>query len=209
MNIWKREIVMSATVDYSHEARSKGQSIGPKTRFEDNSNSKLEDEVKEIISSRLPSDMAQIYGMTLRTRVITTKYGSLIVFFGVLLSGFTFIANYKGFFDSIHLIREHLGLLLTGRLRERFSDQLEISVSVEYPKLDDPREMRFPSELRRLFRHMPFEPEFSEAFNFWQLMAHRPQRRDAFFWFLLLISLSLIGVVGVLVFAAVKKTYFP
>ncbi|MCE5252496.1 hypothetical protein LLG96_20025, partial [bacterium] len=192
---------------YGYDTRQQDHTINPKTRFENDSIVSLEDVVKDVISSRLPSDMAHIYGLTVKTRVITTRFGSLTVFFGVLLSGFTFIANYKSFFDSVQLIRAHLTLLLSGRLQEKLGENLDITVSVEQPKLDDPRESRLPSEFRHFFKHMQFEPEFVEAFS---LMAYQRQnRRDAFFWFLFVFCIILIGIISVLVFIAVKKTYFP
>ena len=35
------------------------------------------------------------------------------------------------------------------------------------------------------------------------------QRRDPFFYYLLILNILLIGIIGILVFSAVKKTYFP
>jgi len=209
MSMLKREIIMSAKIEYGYEGRREERTITQKMKLENISQGFLEETVKEVILSRLPSDMAHIYGLTVKTRVISTRYGSLTVFFGVILSGLAFIANYKGFFDSMQLIREHLQLLLRGRLHEAFGEEMAIEVSVQHPKLDDPREARLPSELRRFFRHMRPEPEFEEAFGLWQLLSVRRQTtRDAFFWFLLALCVLLVAVVGALVFAAVKKTYF-
>lgn len=210
MNILKREIIMSAKIDYNFNARQQGHTITPKTNLNSDFHISLEDEIKDVISSRLPSDMAQIYGLTIKTRMITTRYSSITVFFGVLLSGFTLIANYKGFYDSIQLIREHLKLLLAGRLHEKSGEDFDITVSIEQPQLDNPRESHFPIDLRRFSKHMHFDPEFAEVLGLWQLTAlQRHKRRDAFFWFLLIFCILLIAILGLLVFAAVKKTYFP
>jgi hypothetical protein len=49
--------------------------------------------------------------------------------------------------------------------------------------------------------------EFFMGFS--QLGALRRGPRDGFFWFLLCLSCVLLVILGLLVYAAVAKTYFP
>jgi hypothetical protein len=199
---------MSATIEYSSDYERKGLHLGPESRFEEDTISRLEEEVKELIQTRLPTDMAQIFGLHIKTRFIATRYGSITVFFGVMLSVFSFIANYKGFFDSIGLIRSHLDLLINGLIHDRFRDELYVNVKIEAPSMEDPR--RYPSDIRRLLKDLRFDPDMAESLGLWQIsQQYRYGKRDAFFWFLLGLCIFLMGAVVLLVFVAIKKTYFP
>ncbi len=165
-------------------------------------------DIGNVITERLPVDLANIFGLHVKTRIVQTRYGSVTVFFGVLLSGFTLIANYKGFYDSIQLIRKHCELLLEGLIRSKYDGELHSNVNVDHPKLDDPREMRFPRRLRHWLDHYP--PEIAEAmWEFGSFGSANRGRRDAFFWFLLVLNIILLVALGIIVYGAVVKTYFP
>ena len=206
----KREIIFSAKVQYNYESSQKGMFLKQHGQIEKHSVSDLVNDLHEIISNRLPVDLASIFGINAKLRIIKTKYGSVIVFFGVLLSGFTIISSYKGFYDSIQLIKDHCDMLIEALLRDKYSDKLNVSVSVDHPKLDDPRELMLPRVLRHKFEFGRFNPkEFPEALlaaN--NMFGFKQSKRDSFFWFLLIFCIVLLGVVGVLVYAAVLKTYF-
>lgn len=204
MPLWKREVILNATIEYNYEAlRSFGGPIRERGRVGDRQVSELVEDVTEIINHRLPTDLANIFGIHAKTRIVATRYGSVTLFFGVLLSTFSFIASYRDFFDSIQLIREHAGMLLRGLVNEQYSGNLDVNVSVVQPRLEDPRERHLP----RLFRHFP--PDIVEDLVRQGYFAGVPGvRRDAFFWFLLLLTFLLLGVVGLLVYGAVVNTYF-
>ncbi len=202
----RREVVLEIYIDKEGEGK-----IKKGDQFDNCSISELVTDVSSIITDRLPADLADIFGVDIKTRVIgDPRYGSISIFFGVVLSGFTVIASYKSFFDSIKLIEEHCQLLIRGLLQDKYRGQLFANVSRRYPKLDDPRDMYLPKSLRRFFGGKGFGPGIEDYFlELSQLHGIQGKRRDGFFWFLLSLCIILLIIVGILVYAAVVKTYFP
>ena len=201
-----REVVLEIYIDKEGEGK-----IKKGDQFDNCSISELVTDVSSIITDRLPADLADIFGVDIKTRVIgDPRYGSISIFFGVVLSGFTVIASYKSFFDSIKLIEEHCQLLIRGLLQDKYRGQLFANVSRRYPKLDDPRDMYLPKSLRRFFGGKGFGPGIEDYFlELSQLDGIQGKKRDGFFWFLLSLCIILLIIVGILVYAAVVKTYFP
>lgn len=82
-------------------------------------------------------------------------------------------------------------------------------VNIEYPTLPEPKY----EILSRLFRRRErFFHEFGEEFPDVypsELTTIRTQRRDGFFYFLLVLSIVSLMIIGVLVYGAMVKTYFP
>jgi hypothetical protein len=202
----KREVVLEAHVEFDYNARKSGDTITQNSHVGDHPVSELVDDIKRLVEDDLRNDMASVFGLHIETRVIATRYGSVSIFFGVVLSGFVLISRYKNFYDSIQLIRQHSERLLRALLTQKYGRHLEATVSVAHPRLDDPRESRFP---RALQKHFP--PDIAEEFLFEMGEFYSPRRssRDAFFWFLLVFCILLLAILGWLVRAAVIKTYFP
>jgi hypothetical protein len=202
----KREVILEAHIDFEWDRRQKGDTITQSSHIGEHSVSELVEDVKRIAQDYLRNDMASVFGMHIETRVVATRFGSVSVFSGVVLSGFVLISRYKNFYDSIQLIEHHSERLLRSMVREEYGRHLEVGVNVAHSRLDDPRAMRFPRGLRK---HFP--PEIAEEFLFEMGELYSPRRgsRDGFFWFLLVFCVVLLGIVGWLVRAAVLKAYFP
>ena len=165
-----------------------------KNHFLSERGSEFETAVKNALISDLPRDMREIYGVEIAVEIKAIRYGSLIVFYGVLVAGLSALSRYKNLYDSIELIRKQSSTVL-GALKQNY-DEFNINISTAYPRLPDPYD-----------RHHSMHHEmFIEELGIPSL-PHT--RRDAFFYFLLGWSILSLVVIGILVYAAVRKTYFP
>jgi len=202
----RREVMLSASIEYAQTKEQSGMRLGEKNQELDISSRRLQDEAKRVIEDRLPADLADLFGIDAKVEVRGCRFGSLIVFFSVLLSGYGLIASYKDFYDSIQLIKEHCNLLLRTVLRDNYPHHdFKVEVETRYPTLPNPHDLYSPS---RYWKRLGLHPS-ELPWELWE-SAPPPQhaRRDGFFWFLLVLSTVLLGVLGVLVYAAVVQTYF-
>ncbi len=202
------EVILSATIEYEQTGKQSGMYLGEDSHELNISSKDLEAECKRVIEKRLPEDLEDLFGIEAEIRVRGSRYGSLIVFFSVLLSGYTLIASYRGFYDSIRLIKEHCAVLLNKLLRDRYPHHSfkNVVVKTQHPSLPNPQELYWPS---RLWKGLGIHPSEMP----WLLGESSPPRgqprRDGFFWFLLVLCVLLLTALGVLVYAAVVSTYFP
>jgi hypothetical protein len=203
----RREVVLAAQIEYAQTGDQQGMSIRADQKSNDLPLPHLRDEVERVIEHRLPSDLEELFGVEAEIRVRACRYGSLSVFFSVLLTGAGLIASYKDFYDSIQLIREHCALLLRELLQDRYPHRrFDVKVDLKHPHLSNPYDGYMPQRYWKMRG-----PELTEAL--WPLgeppaALHRTSR-DGFFWFLLVLCTLLLGALGVLVYAAVVQTYFP
>ena len=206
----KREVIFVANIDYGYSEKDKSIKKDGYLGTNEVPVSKLIEDAKLIITNQLPTDLADIFGIHAEVRFIDTRPGSINIFFGVVISGITLIANYKKLYDSMTLIAQHCNLLIDGMLKEKYPYNLSAGVSMKYPVLGDPRDMYLPKSLRRFFGGKGFGPGVEDYFlELSQLHGIQGKRRDGFFWFLLSLCIILLIIVGILVYAAVVKTYFP
>lgn len=204
----RREVLLSAEIEYSQYGDQDGMYLGDmrQQKREEVPPEMLQKEVERVIQKRLPADLMDLFGIDAEIKVQGARFGSLLVVFSVLLSGYTLIASYKGFYDSIQLIKEHCQLLLRKLLREEYPHRsFNVSVDTRYPALPNPYDLHPGS---RLSKRLGFP--FSELPR--ELWAPDPSRghprRDGFFWFLLILCVLLLAALGLLVYAAVVQTYF-
>ncbi len=200
----RSEVVLSATIDYDHQRRKQGMSLRPGRPENESNQGYLESEVQRILTDRLPAELEEIYGFEVKTRIIAVRRGSLVVFFGAAVAALGFFSSYSDFFESIALVKKHAKMLLHQQLEDRFGGDYDVSIEVAYPRIPDPDD--FPPWRRA--RKM-FGPELDEVLGAsgWAA-AGRPPHGDAFFWFLLVSTVVLLALLGMLVGAAVWKTYF-
>ena len=179
----KREFILQADI----EGRNDNVSLSEH-------NSEFVAAVREALQTALPNDMREIYDMRVDVRIKAIRTGSLTVFFAVTVAGLSALSRYKNLYDSIELIRTQADTVLES-LKDRFGD-LRVSVSTRYPHLHNPYD-----------RHHSLHHEmFFDELALPDLPRHR---RDGFFYFLLIWGVISLLVIGVLVYAAVRKTYFP
>jgi hypothetical protein len=166
---------------------------------------RLEGDLRNLIENALPRELEEIYGLGVKTRVIAVRDGSIIVFFGALLTAIGIFASYSDFFESIALVRKHCQMLAERLVRDRYSHDLQVSVRIEHPDPDG------VIPLRRIRHFLGHEAEFFMGLPAWPSEAgtRLAPRRDAFFWFLAVVNLLLLAAVALLVWAAVRRTYFP
>jgi len=160
---------------------------------------RLEPDLRSLVEVEIPRDMSEIYGLTVRTRVLAVREGSIVAFFGVVLSGVAVLSSYADFFDSIHLIRKHAEMLLRRLVDYKYSRSWKVDVTIEYPKLRDPSDFLPWRRFRKRLRATTDD---------WAEPIVARTRRDGFFWYLLLLNVLLLAAVGWLVSAAVLRTYF-
>lgn len=202
------EVLLSAFIEYSQYGDQSGMYLTDKgEKLENIHPQMLEKEVRRVIQDRLPADLKELFGIDAQIEVQGARFGSLLVVFSVILSGYTLLASYKGFHDSIQLIKQHCQLLLTKLLRDLYPHRsFSISVDTRYPTLPDPFELSSPL---RFWERRGIHPS-KIPWELWEAPTpHYSPRRDGFFWFLLVLCLLLLAALGVLVYAAVVQTYFP
>ncbi len=180
-------------------------SLHPSRSSNDAEEDSITSEVRRILSERLPAELEEIYGFEVKTRVIAVRQGSLVVFFGALVSALGIFSSYSDFFESIALIKKHSKRLLGQRLAGRFGGGFDVSIEVEYPSVPDPDDL---SPWRHMRKRLG--PEFHELMSAgaWPGLGATSPRRDGFFWFLLASTILLLVLLGLLVAGAVWKTYF-
>jgi len=203
MAIKSKNIILSADIDYGYEMRNKGIHLKRGSKDFEIKAEMVEKVAKNVISHDLPNEMQDIFGLPIKTKIIAVRDGSILIFFQVVLGAFTFISSYKGFFDSINLIKSQCQRLLRHRLKDEFGEEFDISISEEYPVIP---ELPY-NYLYKLFgRKFPFEPELFSEFIFGTSVQ---KKRDGFFYYLIIFNIVLLILIGILVYAAVVKTYFP
>jgi hypothetical protein len=197
-----KEIIFLATIEYGYEDRNKGRRLSI-SELSNDSHDRLEHQLRHIIDSDLPAELNRIYGLSVNTRVIDIQQGSVLVFFGAVITAVGFISSYADFFESVKLIKEHSELLIE-RLMDKYHNKYEVKVVQQYPSLPDP-DNRYPwRRLRKMFG-----PEADEFLYWYEGLRGSGTKRDGFFWFLLFFNIILLIIVGILVGGAVVKTYFP
>lgn len=200
----KREIIFSATIEYVDEEE---RYISRKSRIGDLSFEELGFKVENILCHELPAELETIYGIKTEIRYIGSREGSLIVFFGAIITTYGIIANYKDFFESVNLIEKDAERLLK-LLARKLGIDVSISVDREYPKnLPNPADWRYGVRFKRLFHKFP--PDIAEMIlEEGENDINIKSKRDGFFWYLVIMNVILFAVLGTLVAAAVLQVYF-
>jgi hypothetical protein len=214
MNIGKKEIIFATEIEYSYYYSNKGYSLSPynnSKNLDDNIQiEKIEKIAREIITDTLPFEMKKIFGIEVRTNILSTDYGSIILFFSAILTGVNLFANYKNLYDSIELIKEHTNRLIEKKLSIDYGKRFDVTTKIEYSPYPQPIFERFDKIFRRRRKDIdiPLE-EFPELFYINVPANYGNRKRDGFFYFLLSLTIVLLIIVGILVYGAVIKTYFP
>ena len=188
------EVILSASIEYQNEAKYiAGDSDVGQTSFD-----KLDSAARTILCKDLPADLATIYGLKTDIRYIATRQGSLVIFFGVMLTTYGLITNYKAFSESIDLIRKHAKRLLQPLQRQLHTPPLHVHVEEEHSGL--------PAAARR---------KGLEEMNGGRVLFRKPIHRmdkysmtHAFVWYLIVTNFILFIALGALVTALLVRLYF-
>lgn len=202
----KREVIFSATIEYQHYQNVEPRYISKKSHDSNISFEKLESEVRNVLCNELPNELKTIYGIEADIRYIASREGSLIVFFGAIITTYGIIANYKDFFESVKLIKNDAHRLLTVLARKLNLD-LNIYIDDKYPDMPNPDNMRYHLRSKELFHMLP--PDIAEMIlEKGGYDINNYPKRDGFFWYLIIMNVILLIGLGALVAAAVIKVYF-
>jgi hypothetical protein len=204
----KREVIFSANIEYVHYQNQKERYISQDSRVGDNiSFERLDSEVRNVLCHELPAELDKIYGIKADIRYISSRQGSLIVFFGAMVTTYGIIANYKDFFESVRLIEKDAERLLR-LLARKLGIDVSIDVDREYPEdLPNPNNMDFGFRLKHPFHRFP--PDIAEmVLETGAYGTYNHSKRDGFFWYLVIMNAILLVALGALVAAAVIKVYF-
>lgn len=167
--------------------------------------STVEDDLHRVIVDELPRALSSLFDLDVEVKVLGKEYTSLTIFFAALLGAYPLIANYHDFAESVHLIKKHCALLADALDESKYGGILSPNVEVYYPTMPDPTDYPY-----RWMRHMFGHPGGEEAFALTAFM-QRPtasHRRDFFFWYLVVMNIVLMALVGSLVYRSVVSTYF-
>lgn len=176
------EAILEAHIDYS-DSRELTQE-----------DSRIEATVVRTLTTDLPRDLERFFDLHVSIRIKGTRYGSLSVFFGVMVAGYGLLSGYKGLFESVELIRDQAEDLIASNLGQFGS--LSVNVYARYP--ESPQ-----TTWDRLLGHrFPGYPSL--------VPVPQPTRphRDGFFYMLLVLTILEGALIAALVYGAVAKTYF-
>lgn len=213
MNIDKKKIILSTEIEYNYDYKEKGYSLLPCEHSKNTENTvnsrEIEKITQEIITDKLPDEMKKIFGIEIETNIISTDYGSIIFFFGVIIAGVNLLANYKNLYDSIELIKKQTTRLIKNKLSSKYGKRFDVNTEIEYSPYSKPLPDRFFKMFRKQGKSLDFlMEEFPEFFYLFYPTKYINKNRDGFFYFLLSATIILAIMLGILVYSAVIKTYF-
>lgn len=198
----KKEIVLRATVRYSDSKQENQNPLGVGRRVGDYPFERFDRDIRSVIESRMPSEMQELFGISVSSRVMRFENGSIEIIFAVIVGAASFLSGYAGFFDSIELIKKQVTALINRLLNDQYGGGFSVSTETVWPRMRDPYDYPYRHFRKRfgLFEEdiLPFLSQ-----------EQGDSKRDGFFWFLLISNIALSFVVAILVWGAVTKVYFP
>lgn len=200
-----KESIIVASVEYKYNSNMPDRIIRPHGHIgkREIRTEELENDLADIIEHKIPARVEELYGITAKIKIKKIEYGSITLFFSVLLQGIQMIASYKDFRDSIRLIRDETSDLINRLMKNKYEEDFNVSVHIKSPNMDNGHYLEdlffdHPKRFRGL-------NSFFSAHNYG---SRSTGGRDAFFWFLLIMNIILLTALGVMVYGAVVKTYF-
>ncbi len=201
----RREVVLSASFYSRNDNIAPYLKPGPMGRVGDFPADVFVQDVRHVIESELPRELDELFGLTIETKVIAVREGSILIYFGAAIAGLATFSRYKGLCESVNLLKGQLGRLLHLLIEQKYPDDIQVNVNVEFPHLDSPGD--WPWRWRKFMR----DPEDEYMASMLVGGVDRPVRakRDGFFWFLLVLCILETAALAALVWRAVTTTYFP
>ena len=198
----KKEVILQTTVRYSDSKQENQSPLGVGQRIGDRPFEQFERDVRSVIETRLQSEMQELFGISVSSRVMRLENGSIEIVFAVIVGAVSFLSGYAGFFDSIDLIKRQVTALLNRLLHDQYGGGYSVSTDTVWPRMRDPYDYPY-----RYFRKR--FGLFEEDLLPFLAQERGESKRDGFFWFLLVTNIVLLFVVAALVWGAVTKVYFP
>lgn len=147
-------------------------------------------EAIRIINSDLKLELQKYTDIFIKEVQVQAVYdGSIEIIYTVILGFFNLIGGIKDLYDVVHLICEISERHINKKLSDRFGRHFKVGAYVIVPESRD---------------YWRVEEKMRCNWN----MDRGMEKRDAFFYYLLVANIVLLLIVGVLVFGAVKTVYF-
>lgn len=145
--------------------------------------------INTTINKEIKGELSKYIDLAVLDVQVQSVYeGSIEVLFTVILNFLDLVGELKDLYDAIILIREISERYIGRRLKEEYGDYFRVRVNTILPG-----EYSY-----RFIRNNTKE----------KIETVSSPKRDAFFYYLLIVNIILILVVGMLVFGAVQKVYF-
>lgn len=145
---------------------------------------KIDHTATSALLQELPGELENIYGLKVSIKVNHVRKGSLVIFFTVILTAYSIISSYKGFYESIELIKKQSADLLEMRLQE-LDPSLIVEVTTVNPNHNE----------HGLTAKRPFNVVSKIVAN------------NCFFYFLLILSIVEFIAIAWMVHFAIIRTY--
>lgn len=149
----------------------------------------ISDEAVRIINSDLKLELQKYTDISIKEVQVQAVYeGSIEIIYTVILSFLNLVSGLKDLYDAVRLISEISDRYINKKLSDRFGRHFKVDTYVIVPESKDYWRIEELGWNRRVDRSV--------------------EKRDAFFYYLLVANIVLLVIVGVLVFGAVKAVYF-
>lgn len=187
--------VFRARIDFNHdELHQERLHPGHSYYLEEGSDERvsytdISDEAIRIINSDLKPELQKYIDISIEEVQVQAVYeGSIEIIYTVILGFLNLVGGLKDLYDSVHLISEISERYIKKKLSNKFGNHFRVDTYVIAPREED--YWRFEK------RHMVVRGNEEKL------------QRDAFFYYLLIVNIVLLVIVGILVFGAVKAVYF-
>lgn len=134
----KKEIILRATVRYSDSKQESQNPLGVGHRVGEYSFERFERDVRSVIESRMPSEMQELFGISVSSRIVRFENGSIEIVFAVIVGAVSFLSGYVSFFDSIELIKKQVTALINRLLNDQYGGGFSVSTETVWPRMRDP-----------------------------------------------------------------------
>lgn len=147
-------------------------------------------EAVRIINSELKPELQKYTDIFIKEVQVQAVYeGSIEIIYTVILGFLNLVSGLKDLYDAIHLLREISERHINKKLSDKFGRHFKVDTYVIVPESRD--YWRLEEKMRR--------NKSGDG---------SVEKRDTFFYYLLVANVILLVIVGVLVFGAVEAMYF-
>lgn len=149
----------------------------------------IANEAVSIINIELKPEQQKYMDIPIEEVQVQAVYeGSIEIIYSVVLGFLDLVGDLKDLYDAVRLIREISKRHINKKLSDRFGRHFKVDTYVIVPDYKE---------------HWRLEENVMAARR-----DSNVEKRDAFFYYLLVANIVLLIIVGVLVFGAIKAVYF-
>lgn len=154
--------------------------------------------IEKVIETKLPKIIKRNYGIEIEAKLLGHEKGSVIATISIALLGtYNFIAVYSDFVESLKVIQEQTRRLIHNELPV---GKYMIFSKTDYVMISRDHDWNEP---RSIFKKVKISENNNEDLN-----VIVRNKRDGFFYFLLVSTILLFIAIALLVYKAVQTMYF-